>query len=849
MNGRPSRSRAFSHLSRFTSRTNRAIRFQPTLESLADRVVPAAISGSVYLDSTGNGLSPDDTGLGGAVVRLYRDTNNTGAYDGGDALVATRTSASSGAYSFTGLRTGRYFVVQSAPGGFVRTGPAASPYLTVNLTRSSQSVGGRNFDNFKLLDTSAVTNISYQVTHTNPDGSTTTGTVTDLRGNTRQGDTVTASFTVAAGKTATVSLVAYNAPGASFDANTAGKQTIVQNASGTFGPGQHSLTVTIPNNHYQIDFVAGLAIDHFGPAGGNVFYSAQHRLYSADNQGTNPVGTGTLSGRVALDVNQNGVLTDAGDVGLAGVTVSLYRANGAFVASRLTDGNGNYTFTGVAPGSYTLRQGATPGYDDGRDYVGQVNGRAEGRLDGDDAISNITLAAGQGGAGYNFTEKLQTGVISGRVILDGNQNGSFDDAGDRPLAGLTITLLDTAGNVALDADGNALTTTTGTDGLYSFARVLPGTYTIRQTQPAEFADGADYPGSAGGTANALGAANDISGVTIAGGQVSVNNTFTERGGAINGRVFLDVNQDGALNGAGDLALAGVTVTLTDAAGNVVATALTDTDGAYSFTGLAAGAYRVAASQPEEYADGLDYLDGIAVGTSDDTAVSLAAGATVIAEFTERLNQPIGVISGRVFVDVRQDGTRDAADGDRALGGVLVHLFDADGNFVASTLTDGGGNYRFEGLADGTYTVFEEQPNAFADGFDYAAGIRVDGSDAGDSLIATVTGGAESSGNDFTERAGASSVSGWVVLPSEGRNPPGISGVTVTLSYTNEAGHEVAFTTTTDQDGNFWFTGLAAGTYTLTEVVPDGYTIPEPAVANILLSAASDEFFVFENFPI
>src|SRR6185295_15466724 len=101
------------------------------------------------------------------------------------------------------------------------------------------------------------------------------------------------------------------APGSSFDPNTANQQTVFEVATGTFGRGRHSLTVHIPNDNYQIDFVAGAAIDHFGPAGSNIFYSPQCRLMSADNDGgsTAPP-SGSISGRVFVDINQDGVLDE-----------------------------------------------------------------------------------------------------------------------------------------------------------------------------------------------------------------------------------------------------------------------------------------------------------------------------------------------------------------------------------------------------------------------------------------------------------------------------------------------------------------------------------------------------------
>jgi len=90
---------------------------------------------------------------------------------------------------------------------------------------------------------------------------------------------------VPAGMSDTLSLISYNAPDATFNASDASQQTIYKLATGTFSPGQHSLTVTLPSNFYQVDFVCGAAINQLGPSGSNIFYSAEHRLISADNAG------------------------------------------------------------------------------------------------------------------------------------------------------------------------------------------------------------------------------------------------------------------------------------------------------------------------------------------------------------------------------------------------------------------------------------------------------------------------------------------------------------------------------------------------------------------------------------
>ena len=86
-----------------------------------------------------------------------------------------------------------------------------------------------------------------------------------------------------------LTLVSYIAPGSSFSDSTAYQQVIYQQATGTFAPGTHSLTVKIPNCYYQIDFVCGPAIsqlepnqngDAYGPDSANITYHAEDRFIS-----------------------------------------------------------------------------------------------------------------------------------------------------------------------------------------------------------------------------------------------------------------------------------------------------------------------------------------------------------------------------------------------------------------------------------------------------------------------------------------------------------------------------------------------------------------------------------------
>lgn len=64
-------------------------------------------------------------------------------------------------------------------------------------------------------------------------------------------------------------------------------------------------------------------------------------------------GTSTISGTVFQDLNRNGV-QDPGEAGFANVSVFLYDSSGTGRMTVYTDANGNYTFGGLADGTYRL---------------------------------------------------------------------------------------------------------------------------------------------------------------------------------------------------------------------------------------------------------------------------------------------------------------------------------------------------------------------------------------------------------------------------------------------------------------------------------------------------------------
>ncbi len=89
--------------------------------------------------------------------------------------------------------------------------------------------------------------------------------------------------------------------------------------------------------------------------------------------------------------------------------------------------------------------------------------------------------------------EIASGELSGNVYVDSDGDGFFDPD-ETPIPGVIITLTGT------DINGNpvTLTTTTAADGSYFFDDLLPGDYTVTQTQPTGFIDGIDTLGDSGG---------------------------------------------------------------------------------------------------------------------------------------------------------------------------------------------------------------------------------------------------------------------------------------------------------------------------------------------------------------
>jgi hypothetical protein len=219
-------------------------------------------------------------------------------------------------------------------------------------------------------------------------------------------------------------------------------------------------------------------------------------------------------------------------------------------------------------------------------------------------------------------------------------------------------------------------------------------------------------------------------------------------------VWNDANENGVQD-AGELGVAGVTVNLLDAQGNLLATTQTDDAGKYKFENLLPGDYLVEFVKPETAGGfttpdqgGDDAKDSDADPATGRTPLfSLPAGA-LKNDLDGGLRFPVvpaatTFIGDKVWLDGNQNGLQDGDE--PGAGGVTVKLFRQSGELVATTTTASDGSYLFQNLPLDTsyYVEFElpagyrfTQPNVQADGQDG------EDSDAVAPLVAVTISGAE-----------------------------------------------------------------------------------------------------------
>ncbi len=514
---------------------------------------------------------------------------------------------------------------------------------------------------------------------------------------------------------------------------------------------------------------------------------------------------------------------DAGEPGLAGVTVKLYDSTGTtLLATTITDATGAYHFYDLDAGTYKVTYDLSSAPADYQPTTAPM--------------LTVTVATSDQYTAADFgLEPPGTASIGDTVWLDANENGLLDVDEDG-LAGVTVRLY-----VDLDDDGvldptDVLVeaTVTDADGLYQFTGLQDGKYLVQVDTSSPVTSPYDGTTTIAASMDLVSGANPKP-VTLAVGQSYTDADFGYNwGGSIGDLVWWDDNRNGIRDG-GEAAIPNAAVLLYYDADNdgilnpvagdyQIGFAMTDANGAYLLDNLPPGNYLVDVYEDSITTDG---VRNIVPTTADVREVDLAANQDITwADFGYFVGAQV---QGNVYWDEDRNQIFDEAE--TGLTPVTVTLTGTDmfGNPVtATTTTDADGHFRFI-VPEGNYTLTYDTAQTTAMGYPEATTPTSFDFHAypGEDWHPTFDFGVDNAGKvgDLV----------WNDADGDGVHDPvepGIGGVTVTLYQdTNNdgiysIGDKFMAATATDPNGAYLFTGLADGTYFAIvdpTTVPTGYT--------------------------
>jgi len=478
--------------------------------------------------------------LGGVTVTLE---------DGSGNVIATTTTNPDGSYEFDGLASGNYVVVVTPPAGTQTEDPDASAdsQTAITLSTGGSSVG----NDFGYNDSANLNDVS--------------GTVfldDDANGVEDAGEigieTVTLDLLDSAGNVI-----------ASTTTDTLGNYTFEDLPNGDY-----QVVVSDQNNRLTgYDLTSALDAIDVTVAGANV--------EDVDFGYVNDQATGSISGEVFVDENADGS-ADPTETNFAGVDVYLCNSpvanvpcdpgDSEFVAQTITDANGDYVFTDLPAGEYLVDV-------DTSDVPSNLSQSV------DPAVVSLSEGENADDVDHGFVPDANTGLLEGTTWVDADGDGIYD-SGEVPLPGVDVLIYDTStltptllATVTTDANGNWSYVV---DPIASSADDILVTYTestvdseLDGSQPTNLAAGDDQYAPVEVYSDPD---NFIGGLDF-GFEPNVSGSL----GSISGTIYTDSNENNDYAAADDNELQGVTVNLLDSSGNVIATTITDANGAYSFT--------------------------------------------------------------------------------------------------------------------------------------------------------------------------------------------------------------------------------------------------------------------------
>ena len=464
--------------------------------------------------------------------------------------------------------------------------------------------------------------------------------------------------------------------------------------------------------------------------------------------------------------------------------------------SAVTDGDGNYSISGVVPGTWDVREVQQDGWT--CSFPNPGTPAADGTVTSTDCSYNEPFASGDAEHMNNDFGNWTTITKSGQKFNDLNANG-VKDAGEPGLEGWTI-YVDYSGEGTLDA-GEPSAVTDG-DGNYSISGVVPGTWDVREVQQDGWTCSFPNPGTPAADGTVTSTDCSYNEPFASGDAEHMNNDFGNWTTITkSGQKFNDLNANGVKD-AGEPGLEGWTIYVDYSGGGALTagepSAVTDGDGNYSISGVVPGTWDVREVQQDGWTcsfpnPGTPAADGTVTSTDCSYNEPFASGDA------EHMNNDFGnwttiTKSGQKFNDLNANGVKDA--GEPGLEGWTIYVDYSGGGVLTagepSAVTDGDGNYSISGVVPGTWDVREVQQDGWTCSFPNPGTPAADGTVTSTDCSYNepfASGDAEHMNNDFGN---------WTTITKSGQKfndlnangvkdagEPGLEGWTIYVDYSGE----------------------------------------------------------------
>ena len=350
-------------------------------------------------------------------------------------------------------------------------------------------------------------------------------------------------------------------------------------------------------------------------------FDAEYAFETTNWQGqvaTGDVADASFAGTIIRTASIGGMVTVEGS-GKEGVTVSLAGGTDGVDDTRMTRADGSYTFDGLRRGDYTVT----------------ITNPDEALYSFTSTEHKVSVGVGQTQGDVSFAgTMLRQGSISGRVHAEGTG-----------IPGATVTL---AG--AMDD-----TAETNDQGNYAFTDLGPGTYVVSLTNPDEVA----YEFASMTENVTLDNADDKK-------TVNFDGTHT-RTASVSGMAYIDEAPADGMYTANEPALAhaGLPVVLQGPGVNDILPGATDSTGAYMFSNLMAGSYRVLVNMDEMTAAAIAAAGFAYKGELTGEVVSVDAGGSASVNF------PFGITMQTIGVGARMGVGEEVG---APVAGVMLALY-------------------------------------------------------------------------------------------------------------------------------------------------------------------------------